>query len=47
MPLAFVGRVLVHRVNKLGTVSDSDMKEAQRVNKQVLRLMREQEKTWW
>ena len=37
---------LVHRANRLGTVSDSDMKEAQRVYKQVLSLMREWEKTW-
>lgn len=38
---------LVHRANKLGTVSDSDIKEAKRVYNQVLRLMREWEKTWW
>ena len=38
---------LVRRANALGTVSDSDMKEAQRVYRQVLSLMREWEKTWW
>ena len=38
---------LVRRANALGTVSNSDMKEAQRVYKQVYRLMREWEKTWW
>ena len=38
---------LVRRANTLGTVSDSDMKEAQRVYMQVLRLLREWEKTWW
>ncbi len=38
---------LVRRANALGTVSNSDRKEAQRVYKQVYRLMREWEKTWW
>ena len=38
---------LVRRANALGTVSDSDMKEAQRVYKQVLSLLRAWEKTWW
>ena len=37
---------LVRRANSLGTVSDNDMKEAQRVYRQVHRLMREGEKTW-
>ena len=38
---------LVRRANALGTVSDTDMKEAKRVYDQVYRLMREWEKTWW
>ena len=37
---------LVRRANRLGTVSDSDIKEAQRVYNLVHRLMREWEKTW-
>ena len=37
---------LAGRANALGTVSDNDMKEVQRVYKQVLRLMREWEITW-
>ena len=37
---------LVRRANTLGTVSDSDMKEAKRVYNQVYRLMREWEKAW-
>ena len=37
---------LVRRANALGTVSDSDMKEAQRVYNKVYHLMREWEKTW-
>ena len=37
---------LVHRANRLGTVSDCDIKEAQRIYRQVYRLMREWEKTW-
>lgn len=37
---------LVRRANRLGTVSDSDIKEAQRVYNQVHRLLREWEKTW-
>ena len=38
---------LVRRANALGTVSDNDMKEAQRVYKQVLSLLRAWQKTWW
>ena len=37
---------LVRRANRLGTVSDSDIKEAQRVYNKVHRLLREWEKTW-
>lgn len=37
---------LVRRANALGTVSDSDIKEAQRVYNKVHRLLREWEKTW-
>ena len=37
---------LVRRANALDTVSDDDMKEAQRVYKQVLSLLRAWEKTW-
>lgn len=37
---------LVRRANALGTVSDSEIKEAQRVNNKVYHLMREWEKTW-
>ena len=37
---------LVRRANRLGTVSDSDIKEAQRVSNKVHRLLREWEKTW-
>ena len=37
---------LVRRANRLGTVSDSDKKEAQRVYNKVHRLLREWEKTW-
>ena len=37
---------LVRRANRLGTVSDRDIKEAQRVYNKVHRLLREWEKTW-
>ena len=37
---------LVRRANRLGTVSDNDLKEAQRVYNKVHRLLREWEKTW-
>ena len=37
---------LVRRANRLGTVSDNDIKEAQRVYNRVHRLLREWEKTW-
>lgn len=37
---------LVRKVNTIGTTSDHDLKEAKRAYQQVLRLMREWEKTW-
>ncbi len=37
---------LVRKVNTTGTTSDHDLKEAKRAYQQVLRLMREWEKTW-
>lgn len=37
---------LVRKVNTTGNVSNSDLKEAKRTYQQVLRLMREWEKTW-
>ena len=37
---------LVRQANVRGNVSDSEVKEAQRVHRQVYRLMREWEKTW-
>lgn len=37
---------LVRKVNTTGTASDHDLKEARRAYQQVLRLMREWEKTW-
>lgn len=37
---------LVRKVNTVGTVSENDVREAKRTYQQVLRLMREWEKTW-
>lgn len=37
---------LVRKVNTVGKATDSDLKEAKRTYQQVLRLMREWEKTW-
>ena len=37
---------LVRKANTTGNVSNSDLKEAKRTYQQVLRLMREWEKTW-
>lgn len=37
---------LVRKANTTGNVSNSDLKEATRTYQQVLRLMREWEKTW-
>lgn len=37
---------LVRKVNTIGNVSNSDLKEANRTYQQVLRLMHEWEKTW-
>ncbi len=37
---------LIRKVNTTGAASDHDLKEAKRAYQQVLRLMREWEKTW-
>ena len=37
---------LVRKVSTVGTVSENDVREAKRTYQQVLRLMREWEKTW-
>ncbi len=37
---------LVRKVNTTGTATESDLREAKRTYQQVLRLMREWEKTW-